>query len=135
MRLRDVHFANVKSDVSVAQIEKLLTVLATLHAKYWESPRFETDLSWIEPHTSGAIYTMFNHPEMLPASIAGEIEQNQFKRELVAAAARPPRGSTGSFARPRSIRRPCRRRSATAIPTSAIPISCPMAERVSSTGS
>ncbi len=86
LRLRDVHFTNVKSDVSLAQIESLLSSLAALHARYWESPRFETDLGWIEPHTSGAIYTMFNHPNMVPAMIAEQIEQNQFKRELVEAA-------------------------------------------------
>ncbi|MHA7838922.1 MAG: phosphotransferase, partial [bacterium] len=72
--------------VSLAQIESLLSSLAALHARYWESPRFETDLGWIEPHTSGAIYTMFNHPNMVPAMIAEQIEQNQFKRELVEAA-------------------------------------------------
>lgn len=92
LRLRDVHFANVKSDVSLAQIESLLCSLAALHARYWESPRFETDLAWIEPHTSGAIYTMFNHPNMIPAMIAEQIEQNQFKKELVEAAGQTAEG-------------------------------------------
>ncbi len=86
LRLRDVHFANVKSNVSVKQIESLLSSLAVLHAEYWESPRFETDLAWVQPHTSGAIYTMFNHPDAVPAMIAQHVEENQFKSELVEAA-------------------------------------------------
>ena len=85
MRLRDVHFANVKSDVSLENIRSLLGVLATLHAHYWESPRFEKDLAWVQPHTSGAIYTMFNHPDAVPAMIAQQVAENQFKTELVEA--------------------------------------------------
>jgi len=97
LRLRDAHFSNVKSDVSLAQIESLLCALATLHARYWESPRFEADLAWVEPHTSGAIYTMFNHPNMIPAMIAEEIEQNQFKKELVEAAGQTAEGLYREF--------------------------------------
>lgn len=86
LRLRNAVFPNVKTPVSIAQIESLLRTLAKLHAHYWESPRFETDLAWVEPHTSGAIYTMFNHPNMIPAMIAQLVEENQFKKELVEAA-------------------------------------------------
>ena len=86
LRLRDVHFANVKSEVTIDQIRSLLRSLAALHARYWESPRFETDLAWVQPHTSGALYTMFNHPDAVPASIAKHVEMYQFKTELVEAA-------------------------------------------------
>lgn len=97
LSLRDVHFANVKSDITLAQIESLLAVLAKLHAHYWESPRFETDLAWIQPHTSGAIYTMFNHPEMVPAMIAQNVESYQFKKELVEAAGQTAEGLYREF--------------------------------------
>lgn len=97
LRQRDVHFTNVKSDVSLAQIESLLSCLAALHARYWESPRFERDLAWVQPHTSGAIYTMFNHPNMVPAMIARQIEENQFKRELVEAAGQTAEGLYQEF--------------------------------------
>ncbi len=88
LRLRNASFPNVKTAVSIAQMESLLRTLATLHARYWESPRFATELAWVEPHTSGAIYTMFNAPNMIPAMIAQQIEENQFKKELVEAAGR-----------------------------------------------
>ena len=97
LRRRDVHFANVKSDVGLPQLESLLSALAALHARYWESPRFEADLAWIEPHTAGAIYTMFNHPDMIPTMIAEQIEQNQFKTELVEAAGQTAGGLYREF--------------------------------------
>lgn len=97
LRLRDVHSANVKSDVTLAQIESLLSALAALHARYWESPRFETDLAWIQPHTSGAIYTMFNHPDMVPAMTAQNVEENPFKKELVEAAGQTAEGLYREF--------------------------------------
>lgn len=97
LRAKDVHFANVKSDVTLAQIEALLSALATLHARYWASPRFETDLAWVQPHTAGAIYTMFNHPDSIPAMIAQLVETHQFKRELVEAAGQTPEGLYREF--------------------------------------
>lgn len=97
LRQRDAHFANVKSEVSLAQIKCLLTLLATLHARYWQSPRFENDLNWIEPHTSGSIYTLFNHPDLVPAMIAHEIQSNQFKQELVEAAGQTADGLYKEF--------------------------------------
>ncbi|NQX90054.1 MAG: phosphotransferase [Halioglobus sp.] len=83
LRQRGVHFANVNSKVSLDHVRSLLSLLAELHAAYWASPRFVADLAWLHPHTSGDIYTLFNHPDMVPAMIAREIAENQFKRELV----------------------------------------------------
>ena len=97
LRTRDAHFANVTSDVSVAQIRTLLSTLADLHARYWESPRFSTDLAWIQPHTSGAVYTMFNHPDAVPAMIAELVDTYQFKKELVEAAGQTAGGLYREF--------------------------------------
>jgi hypothetical protein len=97
LRDRDVHFANVTSPTTVAQIKTLLSTLATLHAHYWESPRFAGDLSWTQPHTAGAVYTMFNDPEQVPAMIAELVDTNQFKRELVEAAGQTAEGLYHEF--------------------------------------
>lgn len=97
LRQRNVHFANVKSDVSLEHVRSLLSTLATLHAAYWESPRFTADLDWLHPHTSGDIYTLFNHPDMVPAMIAREIDENQFKRELVESAGQSAGGLYREF--------------------------------------
>jgi hypothetical protein len=97
MRELDVRFANVTSDVSLAQIKTLLSTLADLHARYWESPRFSADLDWVQPHTSGAIYTMFNDPNIVPDMISKLVESNQFKKELVEAAGQTAAGLYQEF--------------------------------------
>ena len=97
LREREAEFANVTSDISLTQIKTLLTTLAALHARYWESPRFEKDLAWVQPHTSGAVYTMFNHPDMVPAMIADLVETNQFKKELVEGAGQTAEGLYHEF--------------------------------------
>lgn len=97
LRQRDAHFANVKSDVSLEHVQSILSMLARLHATYWESPRFYADLDWVQPHTSGDIYTMFNHPDLVPAMIAAEIEVNQYKKELVQSAGQTADGLYREF--------------------------------------
>ncbi|MCH2174054.1 ecdysteroid 22-kinase family protein [Myxococcota bacterium] len=97
LRQRDAEFANVTTSVSLAQIRNLLSTLAALHARYWQSPRFEEDLAWVQPHTSGSVYTMFNHPDMVPAMISELVETNQFKKELVEAAGQTAEGLYHEF--------------------------------------
>lgn len=97
LRQRNVQFANVTTDVSLEQIKTILSMLGELHAHYWETPRFETDLAWIQPHTSGAVYTMFNSPDAVPASIAQLVETNQFKQELIEAAGQTTEGLYREF--------------------------------------
>ena len=80
---RQVVFPNVTSALSIDDIKSLIATLARLHARYWNSPRFATDLSWIQPHTHGSLYNLFNDPGAVPALISHEINANQFKRELV----------------------------------------------------
>ena len=41
-------------------IAALLDELASLYAAYWESPRFDADLGWVLPHTSGPIHEIFS---------------------------------------------------------------------------
>ncbi len=83
--LRDAgaEFWNVTKPTAHGQIRSLLEGLAALHARYWASPRFDTDLAWVQPHVSGELHTLFNHPDLVPAMIRDEIATNQFKRELV----------------------------------------------------
>lgn len=76
-------FPDVTTPLTPDAIKSLLNTLALLHARYWNTPRFETDLSWIQPHTHGSLYSLFNDPNAVPALIRHEIDNNQFKRELV----------------------------------------------------
>ena len=55
--LRSARFPNATTPVSIDEMRGLVTTLATLHAHYWQSPRFEADLRWIatpcSPGTNG----------------------------------------------------------------------------------
>lgn len=61
----------------------LLDQLALLHAKYWNSPRFEQDLSWVLPHTSGPIHDLFTSDDGVKILIDYEVDAHQFKLELL----------------------------------------------------
>lgn len=94
---RAVLFPNVTTPLAVDDIRSLLDTLAALHARYWNSPRFDTDLSWIQPHTRGSLYNLFNDPNAVPALIRHEVDCNQFKRELVEGAGQTADGLYHEF--------------------------------------
>jgi hypothetical protein len=65
----------------MADIEGLLDTQASLHAAFWESPRFREDLAQVETHLSGGVARLMN--ELAPAYIQHEIDTVSFKREMV----------------------------------------------------
>jgi hypothetical protein len=82
---RDVVFANATTAVSIESIRSVLAQIATVHAAFWGSPRFDDDLAWVQPHTQGDLHTLFSHPGLVPAMIRDQIATEPFKAELVAA--------------------------------------------------
>lgn len=84
LRPMGVQFENVLSSLTADDTAALLDQLATLHVAYWESPRFQGDLNWVQPHISGPIHDLLMAPEGgLSLLIDHEIATHQFKRELV----------------------------------------------------
>jgi hypothetical protein len=83
LRTRDIRFPNVTTPVDVESLRDLLDNLARLHARYWQSPRFSTDLAWVQSHMSGPLHEKFHSADMVPASIARQVEKEQFKREMI----------------------------------------------------
>lgn len=83
LRDRGATFGAVTTPVPLNTVRSLLDQLASLHARYWGSPDFDDGLSWMEAHTRGALYAVFNTPQAAPAFIAHQVEQEQFKREMV----------------------------------------------------
>ncbi len=84
LRPRGAQFPNSLTPTTPAGIEKLLDQFAALHAAYWDSPRFSTDLAWVLPHTSGPIHDLFNDEATgVPLLINLEVAAHQFKRELI----------------------------------------------------
>jgi hypothetical protein len=81
LTLRQAHFPNVTEAVSLHYIKSLIETLARLHAQFWESPRFDTDLNWVQSHTEGALCELQNRAAT--PLIQHEIDQENFKREMV----------------------------------------------------
>jgi thiamine kinase-like enzyme len=74
-------FPNVRDDVSEEHITALVDTLAKLHAAYWESPRFTTDLAWVENHVDSPLARFMTYVSSTGAT--QEAENEQFKRELI----------------------------------------------------
>ncbi len=84
LRTAQVTFENVLSKFRAEDTAALLEQLALLHAPYWNSPRFNDDLHWVQPHTSGPIHDLFSLGKGgVHFLIDHEIATHQFKRELV----------------------------------------------------
>ena len=78
---RGASFPNTTIATGPDDIRPLLDQLARLHARFWNSPRFKTDLNWVESHVEGRVAHLMN--QVAPAYIAHEIENENFKREMV----------------------------------------------------
>lgn len=79
--LRQATFPNSTTPLEVDDIAGLIRTLAALHAQYWQSPRFRTDLDWVATPCSGGMYPIF-HAFGLEL-ITDQLEKNPFKAELI----------------------------------------------------
>lgn len=79
---RGARFPSASSHVSVAEIRSLLDQLATLHARFWDSPRFAGDLSWVATPTRGGMADVFTSIGL--ALIEDQVVRHSFKRDLIA---------------------------------------------------
>lgn len=82
---RGATFPNATTSNSLEDVRRVLDLHARLHARYWESPRFATDLAWIERHVEGDICTYFNAPDGVVGHIEHQVEIAQFKQEMLQA--------------------------------------------------
>lgn len=82
LTLRDARFPNVLETISLEQLRAMLDTLARVHARYWQSERFAGDLAFLETHCEGPL-AHFMH-EFVPIAIQEEIDNENFKQELVA---------------------------------------------------
>jgi Ecdysteroid kinase-like family len=78
---RGVQFPSIMDDFSLANVRSILDTLARLHARYWQSPRFETDLAWVQTHTAGDIEELMDG--LIRAGIQSEIAKEKYKREFI----------------------------------------------------
>jgi hypothetical protein len=82
LRERSASFPNATTPVGVDQIRGLVETLAGLHAAYWQSPRFASDLDWLATPCSGGMYPIFKGFGY--ELISDQLAKNAFKRELIA---------------------------------------------------
>ncbi len=78
---RGATFPNTTQRTGPDDIRLLLDQLASLHARFWDSPRFSGDLVWVETHIEGKVADLMNR--VAPSYIAHEVENENFKREMV----------------------------------------------------
>ena len=79
---RGARFPDATQPTTLGEIESLLDQLATVHARFWQSPRLATDLAWVPTPIRGGMADLFN--EYGQELIQSQLDQHAFKRELIA---------------------------------------------------
>lgn len=81
LSLLDASFPSQADQATVTDMQTLLTALAGFHAQYWQTSRFDADLSWVQTQATGDV------AEMLRGAVRGgvrdELTKFKFKRELL----------------------------------------------------
>jgi len=80
LRERGAVFANVTVEVSLDRVRTLITHLAALHAKYWESPALEAEFSWMATPAGGGMEKFFRH--VLPR-IEAHLDADPWRLEIL----------------------------------------------------
>lgn len=82
--LQQAFFPNVtQNPESLAHVSAVIEQLAVLHARFWNSPRFTADLSWVETHLQGPVCDLL--AMSMPIVCDEELKQVAFKRDIIAA--------------------------------------------------
>ncbi len=82
LRLRGARFPNTTMKIPVAQVRALVTLLARLHARYWQSPRFDGELAWVPTRLRGGMFPVFDG--IGRELIRYQVESHPFKQRLLA---------------------------------------------------
>lgn len=82
LEARNARFPSAIDPVSVDEVRSILGHLATLHAQFWDSPRFAGDLAWVATPTSGGMFEVFDRIGL--ELIEDQVRRHPFKQELIA---------------------------------------------------
>lgn len=80
--LRGAQFPSAVDPVELGSVRSILADLATLHARFWNSPRFHDDLSWVGTPMSGGMFEVFDLIGL--ELIEDQVGRNPFKQDLIA---------------------------------------------------
>ena len=79
---REARFPSALDPVSLDEVRSVLGHLARLHAQFWNSPRFESDLIWVATPVSGGMFDVF---DMIGLDlIEDQVSRHPFKADLIA---------------------------------------------------
>ncbi len=79
---RGARFPSALDHVTLDEVRSIMKHLATLHATFWNSPRFDNDLSWLATPTSGGMFEVF---DLIGFDlIADQVVRHPFKSEIIA---------------------------------------------------
>ncbi len=79
---RGARFPSALDPVSLTEVRSILGNLASLHARFWDSPRFAADLSWVPTPMSGGMFEVFDAIGL--ELIEDQVARHPFKAELIA---------------------------------------------------
>lgn len=82
LTLRAARFPNATTPVSPEEVAGLLSTQAALHARFWQSPRFDADLRWLPTTSRGGMFPVFDAIGL--DLIRDQVRKNTFKQELLA---------------------------------------------------
>jgi hypothetical protein len=82
LTLRGARFPNALTRVTVEEIRGLVATLAALHARYWQSPAFASELQWLATPIAGGMYPVFQALGL--DLIRNQVETNAYKAEAIA---------------------------------------------------
>lgn len=82
LNLRQVHFPNATESQTSETVKSTLKQMAQLHAQFWQSERFNSDLNWVPDRLSEGMFPVFDGIGF--DLIRYQVEQNHFKSELIA---------------------------------------------------
>lgn len=79
---RDARFPSALDPVSLTEVRSILGHLASLHARFWDSPRFATELAWVPTPMSGGMFDVFDRIGL--ELIEDQVARHPLKAELIA---------------------------------------------------
>lgn len=82
LNAREARFPSAVDPVSLDEVRSILGHLATLHARFWNSPRFADDLAWVGTPKNGGMADVFNLIGL--ELIEDQVARHPFKADLIA---------------------------------------------------
>jgi hypothetical protein len=79
---RQARLPSALDDVELDEVRSILGHLARLHSRFWNSPRFATDLGWVGTPMSGSMADVLTTIGL--ALIEDQVARHPFKAELIA---------------------------------------------------